>query len=86
VLDADTASTTLGDEHAIATSFCQRAAARADRALDQIGDNDDDSIDATVSLLLTRGSYDPPPRSLGDRACSEQWFAPTAPPAHIARD
>lgn len=47
----------LGDEPAIAASFCQRSAARADRALAQIDDNDDDAIDDIADRLIERGRF-----------------------------
>lgn len=58
VLDETSDSTALGDERAIARSFCQRSAARADRWLAQIDDNDDGDIDAISDRLLDRGQYD----------------------------
>lgn len=57
VLGDDSAGEPLGDEHDIATAFCDRAAHRADRWLAQIEDNDDDQIDRIADHLVDRGRY-----------------------------
>lgn len=57
VLDAGSESTGLGDEEAIALSFCERAAARADRSLAQLDDNDDEHVDAVAAAVIDRGRY-----------------------------
>jgi hypothetical protein len=57
VLDDDSDSVALGDEQHIATAFCDRAAARADRWLGQIEDNDDEQIDRIARHLVDRGRY-----------------------------
>ena len=58
VLDQGTDSEPMGDEAAIASSFCERAASRGDRWLAQIQDNDDAQIDAIADHVLQRGQYD----------------------------
>ena len=58
VLDGASDSSPLGDEKAIATSFCHRAASRGDRWLAQLDHNDDDEIDAIATQALSRGRYD----------------------------
>lgn len=57
VLDSASNVDALGDEEAIASSFCQRAAARADRSLGQLDRNDDDRIDDIAAALTERGRY-----------------------------
>ncbi len=57
VLDSGSDVDALGDEEAIASSFCQRAAARADRSLDQLDRNDDERIDDIAAALIGRGRY-----------------------------
>lgn len=57
VLDASSSSHAFGDEQAIASSFCERSAARADRSLGQLNRNDDERIDDIASAVIERGSY-----------------------------
>jgi acyl-CoA dehydrogenase family protein 9 len=46
-----------GQENYIAQTFCTRAAARADHALDQIESNDDERMIAIAKLAYRRGEY-----------------------------
>jgi acyl-CoA dehydrogenase family protein 9 len=46
-----------GQERYIADTFCTRAAARVDHALDQIESNDDERMVAIAKLAYKRGSY-----------------------------
>jgi acyl-CoA dehydrogenase family member 9 len=46
-----------GQELYIADTFCTRAAARVQRALDQVEDNDDERMVAIAKLALRRGEY-----------------------------
>ena len=48
---------TSGQELYIAETFCHRAAARVDVALDQIESNDDDRMVAIAKLAYKRGEY-----------------------------
>ncbi|MEZ5374183.1 MAG: acyl-CoA dehydrogenase family protein [Microthrixaceae bacterium] len=57
VLDDATTSSVLGEEEAIASSFCERAASRAERSLAQVDDNDDEAIDLIATNLIDRGAY-----------------------------
>lgn len=57
VLDSGSKADALGDEEAIASSFCERAAARADRSLGQLDRNDDERIDDIADALIERGRY-----------------------------
>lgn len=57
VLDESSGVDALGDEEAIASSFCERAAGRADRSLRQLDSNDDDRIDDIAAAVIERGSY-----------------------------
>lgn len=57
VLDQATATSVLGEEEALAASFCDRSAARAERSLAQVENNDDASIDLIAANLIDRGAY-----------------------------
>jgi acyl-CoA dehydrogenase family member 9 len=46
-----------GQENYIAQTFCTRAASRADHALDQVEDNDDERMTAIAKLAYKRGEY-----------------------------
>jgi acyl-CoA dehydrogenase family member 9 len=46
-----------GQENYIAQTFCTRAASRADHALDQVEDNDDERMVAIAKLAYKRGEY-----------------------------
>jgi acyl-CoA dehydrogenase family protein 9 len=46
-----------GQERYIAHTFCSRAAARVQLALDQVHDNDDERMVAIAKLALKRGEY-----------------------------
>jgi acyl-CoA dehydrogenase family protein 9 len=46
-----------GQELYIAQTFCTRAAARVNAALDQIEDNDDERMIAIAKLAYKRGEY-----------------------------
>src|SRR6059058_1513115 len=46
-----------GQERYIAETFCTRAAARVDHALDQVEDNDDERMTAIAKLAYKRGAY-----------------------------
>jgi acyl-CoA dehydrogenase family protein 9 len=55
----DQAAETPGQEHAIATSFCDRAATRVAEQLDRVHDNDDTRTHAVARLTYDRGGYTP---------------------------
>lgn len=57
VLDERTSTSVIGEEEALAASFCERSAGRAERSLAQVEDNDDASIDLIAANLIDRGAY-----------------------------